>query len=284
MIGDCIITDKQRSVTLAYLERFRDEARLLSLACFARCCILLTEPNSQSIQQAGQEAEAMAKTVQDHRDPDSLQLDPLLLVAHFNMLAQAGCATPRLRELVQLIANEMTDLPEDVRSSGRTGHLARLLARNGVATWSGRTNAGPDLLGDDVLLLQSSDAIQELIERLSASSIPLTKTTVEILSLIALSELRDYRLDCGIGILRFLIETGWDNDYMDEAVRFVALQRTVAGTYGFFNPLVDNGLDAEEQDRGLHLPNTLNAVWLIKLVADHARSVETSPPQSAVAM
>ncbi|QAY78396.1 hypothetical protein [Sphingosinicella sp. BN140058] len=271
-------------MTLKYLGGFRDKPDLFPLACFARACLLLATAESADAEQACEEAEAMARTVLGHPNANSLQLDPLLLVSHFEMLANAGCETPQMRELVQLIADEVAQLPPDVRSSGRAGQLVRLLANHGFAPGSGGAPGTQPLPADEFLLLQSSDAIQELIEQLSGTSVILSQITAELLSLIALSELRDYRLDCGIRILRFLIDAGWNNIYLAEAIRFVALQRTVAGTYGFVNPLVQDELDGERRDSGLHLPNTLNAVWLFKVVADRARSADAHSPRSAVAV
>lgn len=267
MITDRLMSDSQREVTLRYLDHFQDVPSLWPVACFARACLLLARRASSDIAQACEEAEAMARAILAHPDRDGLELDPLLLVEHSAMLSRAGCVTPQLHQIVQMIADQMDGLPDDVRAAGRTGHLARLLAKAGLGSKPG-VGTCPPAPDEEKLLLRSSDEIRELIENLSATPRVLTDTAAEILSLLALSELRDYRLDCGIAILRYLIQSNQADAYLVEAVRFVALQRTALGTYGFSNPLIDDGLDPAERDQRLHLPNTLNAVWLFKLVED----------------
>jgi|GEM_PF-4015384 len=213
------------------------------------------------------EAEAFAEAILTHPDADGLQLDPLLLVQYLSMVTEAGCSVPRLRKVGGLVADQVKALPERQRSSGRIGHLARLLAKERFSLSLKQTQI-PEIPDGEKLILMSSDAIQELVHDLSVLAAPLPESSAELLSLLALSELREYRLDCGLAIMRFLVRAGWENEYLSEAISFVAIQRTVSGSYGFVNPLLEDGLNAAEREQKLNLPNTLNVVWLFKLIVD----------------
>jgi len=108
--------------------------------------------------------------------------------------------------------------------------------------------------------------LADLIDHLMASGVQLDADQSHLLSLIALGELRNYRVDIGSKALRLVIMQGIVEEDTVEALRYVAAQRRRDGGYGFANPFRDPETEAAPPDLGFHLPMTLNAVWLFHTV------------------
>ena len=284
------ISPRQRETTLAYLQAFQlsggqlDQFKPAMLATFARCCLLLDGEGSregdhdsdQRRAQARAEADAFARRVIDHPEGERLALDPLVLLTHFLDLQDAGHESSGLKSLLAKIHAQLRGLPKEVQRLGRVRRTAQLLRRAG---FEARVEPVADSFWEAMeqpqrLLTLSSDAIQDFVDHVAVEELALDAVRAEILALIALSELRNYRIDYAAHILRVLLSALSDggasahlggSGYIEEAINFIAVQRCRNGSYGFIEPFREDEFAGVDRDRNFHLPFTLNAVWLLRV-------------------
>jgi hypothetical protein len=115
--------------------------------------------------------------------------------------------------------------------------------------------------------------LAEIADHLLADRRPMDEIGVQILSLIALAELRNYRVDLGCVLLRAVFQLGVPCAESMEALHFIALQRRRDGRYGFANQFGEAAEPDEEQHLNMYLPLTVNAVWLLSMDAANRRLV-----------
>lgn len=235
------------------------------LATFARCMLHLKSGASDS---AIAEAEVLASAVLSRSDQDTLELDPLIVVSHFAALAHEAGRMPSFSEMVSKISSELDAAPREIKMSGRVKFLQRLLSDLGFGSSPEPSPKKSLALASDPvrLVTASCDEIHEVLHHLDADRTPLAEETVEILSYLALAEMRNYRVDWSATVLRFLIGRGHINDRVIEALRFVSMQRSVNGGYGFIDPLGGAESDPVQRFRSFHLPITLHAIWLLDVL------------------
>lgn len=275
------LTPQQAARTDDYLRNLGETyatvpVRLQSL--FGRCC-LAAVPEFQ-----GSGGVDVARVVSDTieyaenllRDPNANQLglDPLLLVEADWILQQSGRVVPALRPLVARVAKELAAQPEKVASLGRVRLLTARLRYLGYSVEAVGPHRSAEVLLKNVSAWLDAPLpeLGDLVEHLMADGEPLYPAQSEALSLIALAELRNYRVDVGCKVLRLVLRQGEVTEETVEALNYVAVQRRRNGSYGFTNPFQEKKVDAATHDLSLHLPMTLNAAWLFSTVkADSAR-------------
>jgi hypothetical protein len=118
------------------------------------------------------------------------------------------------------------------------------------------------------------NVLSEIADHLVAERRILDDLSADVLSLIALAELRNYRFDVGCKLLRAVIQKGESGVKTVEAMNFVALQRRRDGYYGFSNQFVESGESAPDKHLSLYLPLTLNAVWLFRIETESRTRLE----------
>lgn len=269
------LTPQQAAQTDHYLRQLGETyataaVRLQSL--FGRCCLAaVTEFHGPAGINVARTIADMTSYVEDlMRDPNANQLglDPLLLVEADWILQQSGRAIPALRPLVSRVAKELAAQPEKVASLGRVRLLnARLRYLGYSAAEVGPHRSAEILLKNTSSWLNAPLAeLGDLVEHLMADGDRLDPVQSEALSLIALAELRNYRVDVGCKVLRLILRQGEVQEETVEALNYVAVQRRRNGSYGFTNPFQEKNVDAATNDLSLHLPMTLNAAWLFSTV------------------
>ncbi|MEO0643062.1 MAG: hypothetical protein AAFY47_06555 [Pseudomonadota bacterium] len=261
-----ILTLDQAEKTLQYLEAFAKPPyppRVVSLAVFARACIFLNPDFEFRESPLEEEAEGLAKQILS-RDGQDLDLDPFILASHANFLHSGRIEIGDLKEVLSKIAASVHEQPVHVRQMGRVRHTVAILRALDFETGLEAAPRGAlKLLDDPTMLLSApSDDVMAALDHAAADRKPLSNEVSDILGLLALAELRDYRIDFASKILRLLLNAGHRCEALSEAMSFIALQRVSDGSYGFYDPFKEE--NPSEQDRQLkfHLPITLNAVWL----------------------
>jgi len=280
---EALLSREQAETTLAYLDQHRDVAAAPAeamLATFARACLLTDPDGLDRGASAAAEAEELARALLAHPDGATLKLDPFILTSHYRMVGQDHDC-PAFRQLVATVANELERQPEEVQRLGRVRALRRMLSDAGfLSPPQLRPEKELGLLNDlAALLVASHQEIDDLVDHLAANGSAIPAGAADILSYVALAELRNYHVDWSSKVLRFLLSMGSVNDSVTEAVRFIALQRSTSGGYGFTDPSAQDPLSPRDRFRTFHLPITLHAVWLIRLARAFERAVGTSAGQ-----
>jgi hypothetical protein len=236
---------------------------------FARCCLATTPGFNFDLREIAEDSSRFAKTVLFHPNRDELGLDPLLVVQIRLMLMSAGLDVAILRELVDLIAGELAGQGEDTRNQGRVRQIASLLKSLGYVI--DVIKPPRDTLGlldnPAVWLGLPTTQLSDIADHFFADKAGLDDMSSQIMSLVALGELRNYRLDLGCKLLRLVFSQGVICLEANEALNFVALQRRRDGGYGFVNPFLETWQSEGDKALSLHLPATLNAVWLFRTKA-----------------
>lgn len=261
-----LLTPEQSMRTLEFLAppmRGTLLSETQALAVFARCCLHLM-PSNNLPGKAREEAEQFARGILAHANPTELGLDPLILASHYGLLRAAGVEVPSFTQVIASLDQELRALPLDVRCAPRLRHTASLMRACGIGTAPPRRPAFiRELVSAPVKLAkQPGDALQDIVDHLCADPDELDADTADMLCMIALAELRDYRADLACRILRLALLSGHRPRYLEEAIDFIMLQRCADGSYGFLDPFRDQGASEEDRLRHFQLPMTLNAVWV----------------------
>lgn len=253
---------------------------------FGRCCLAAVPeyqgPPGVDLSRVLSDVGSYAENLLRDPNADRLGLDPLLLVEADWLLQQSGHPIPALRPLTARVAKELTAQPEKVSSLGRVRLLTDRLRDLGYAVEEVAPHRSAAILLKTVSSWLNAPLAElgDLVDHLMADNEPLDTTQSEALSLIALAELRNYRVDVGCKVLRLVLRQGEISDETSEALNYVAVQRRRNGSYGFINPFQEKNPDTVASDLSLHLPMTLNAAWLFYT----ARTNAARPVEHAEAM
>ncbi|HYK00234.1 MAG TPA: hypothetical protein VE974_00665 [Thermoanaerobaculia bacterium] len=265
------LSAEQIERTSNYLENVRDRyatpvVRVQSL--FGRCCLatLAPEPAWSAL---AEEAATLANDLARLAPQGNPDLDPLALIEIHRMMKREGREVAPLRELLAKIGPELEKQPSEVRSIGRVRVIASLLSELGFPAKPVKASKdAANLLDEEESWITAPvPRLSDLADHLVANRVRLDEPQSRILALIALGELRNYRLDLGCKLLRAVMQWGIPCDEARDGVDFIALQRRRDGRYGFVDRLSEKSGAAADPELTLHLPLTLNAVWLFMIEA-----------------
>jgi hypothetical protein len=263
------LSAEQIERTNRYLTDVRDQygtpvVRVQSL--FGRCCLAMLAPVPAWAALAEEAATLADDLIRLAADTD---LDPLALIEIHRMMKREGQEVAGLRELLAKIAPELERQPAEVRSIGRVRVIAALLVELGFPVKPVRASkdAANLLQNEEDWITAPGPRLSDLADHLVADRVSLDETQSRIIALIALGELRNYRLDLGCKLLRVVMQLGVPYEEARNGVDFIALQRRRDGRYGFLDRLSETSGPAPDPELTLHLPLTLNAVWLFTIEA-----------------
>ncbi len=264
------LSDEQIARTAAYLaevrERYGANAVVHVQSLFGRCCLATLQRNPAWGALAA-EAAGLAEDLVRQAPRD---LDPLPLIEVGRMMKESGGRTVGpLEQLLRRIAPELESQPLEIRSIGRVRHIASLLSQLGFPMATARPSKDAASLLADEASWATAPAVRlsEMADHLAADRSGLDETATRLLVLIALGELRNYRLDVGCKLLRTVLQLGVPCAEAQDGVDFIALQRRRDGRYGFVDRLSEKPAAIADPDLTLFLPLTLNAVWLFAIEA-----------------
>jgi hypothetical protein len=286
MIDKIDISQAQAERTLDFLNSYYDiqSAPVAAMmAAFSRSCILTNTGNIEALSTASAEAEAIAENLLSAQGTGDLQLDPAIVVAYYKLLASKGAKTSNLQALVKVVAAELERQPQEVKDLGRVRYLTRVLANLGIMDPPVPAKRPHRLHSSDLsrLVVADCDEIHDFIDHLSADAVSVSDDLAQILSYLALAEMRNYKIDWSARVLRFLIEVDRIDNRVVESVHYIALQRTSTGGYGFVDPMTESEEDPIERFRTFQLPITLHAVWLMGTFNDAVKGLrQASAPAS----
>ncbi len=271
-----LISRDQAAKTLDWLAKLTSGSSSLQqamLVAFARCCLFTNRHLMLPEHGAAEEADELSSAILDRGD-ENLNLDPLILAAHYLMLMQSGIRSDPLRAVLERIVAALAAQPDDVRQLGRVRYTILLLREAGFSVEGPASRRVPARLPatDRELLSMPIERIVDLLEHAAADGLVIAGDTAEILSLVTLAELRNYRIDLAAKMLRMMMAVGCRNPILDEAVAFIALQRSTDGRYGFFDPFAAEAATEAERAVSFNLPVTLNAVWLLHMCATNMQA------------
>lgn len=235
---------------------------------FGRCClaILAPAPNWPAL---AEEAATLADDLARLAPEGSPDLDPLALIEIHRMVKREGREVAPLSELLAKIAPELEKQPAEVRTVGRVRVIAALLSELGFPLKAVRASKDTANLLDDEesWITAPASRLSDLADHLVADRVSLDEPKSRILALIALGELRNYRLDLGCKLLRAVMQLGVLCEETQDGADFIALQRRRDGRYGFLDRLAEKSEPVADPELTLYLPLTLNAVWLFMIEA-----------------
>lgn len=266
------LSTEQIALTSKYLEDVRERYSTPVLAVqslFGRCCLAMLPESPLCWDVLANESSRLASNILTYPNAACLDLDPLPIIEICLMMKEESGGAPELQELLAKISPELNTQSIEVRSMGRVRLIASLLAQldlpSPVATPSKSAAA---LLSDYERWLTAPAAhLSDLADHLIADHVQLDETNTSLISLIALGELRSYRIDVGCKLLRAALELGKPCEETRDGVDFMALQRRRNGRYGFPDRLTENTSQMADPELNLFLPMTLNAAWLFKIEA-----------------
>jgi len=236
---------------------------------FGRCC--LVSAFDLSLDALAAEAQELGTQVLSHPESDKLGLDPLLLIEVCSMLQGAGKSVAALDELLRRMASSLGAQSAETQQVGRVRVIAAKLAASGFAIRAAGKSREISRLVDspDRWFGCSLAQLSEIACHLAADGEPLDETSTRILSLLALAELRNYRVDLGCTLVRTVFELGEPCVESSEALNFIALQRRRDGRYGFPNQFATGTTTDGDPHLSVFLPLTVNVAWLFRIQAEH---------------
>ena len=266
------LSREDAAVTARYLKELSDRFPSPGIAVqslFGRLCLASAGADVR-LDTLEAEATVLCDGLLHHHEPEQLDLDVLLMIESHRMLKEAGMEPASVRELVTRIASELLAQPVEAQRLGRIRHMASVLSSLGLPARIAKP--APEM----ARLLRSPEnwfgisvgQLADLANHLIADGRPLDDHSTRILSLLALAELRNYRVDLGCTLLRAAFQLGEPCLESTEAFHFIALQRRRDGRYGFPNQFVEAAVIGIDQHRTLYLPLTVNAVWLFRARAE----------------
>ena len=278
-------TANQIENTLDYLGRLigpspsvETKASTLASICFSRACALLLVPDEDAKRKAEAEAERMGQWLLHHPNSNNLDLDPLILASHYDLLTSHRLNTQSYGELVGRIAQALRGMPANMAEQGRIRLIASLLSRNDLDCGPGHKRPGAESTLEDpsAILVMDERRMIDALDHAYADDRTCGAEASRALALVALTDLRNYRIDLACRTLRYLLAFGTDLDYVQDALDFIGLQRRAKGGYGFFDPERSAELPAEKREIEYHLPITLNCVWTMNAAARRAAKGPTA--------
>jgi hypothetical protein len=174
---------------------------------FARCSLL---PLGGDPVELGAEAAALGARILSYPQPDELGLDPVLLIEIYKILGQYGVDVPEVRCLLERVVTELLAQPAEMLGAGRVRFIAAQLAALGfpVHPVKAPKAMAAVLKSPEKWFTASVAELAEIADHLLADQSRLDPAAVQILSLIALAELRNYRVDLGCVLLRAVFQLG----------------------------------------------------------------------------
>jgi hypothetical protein len=260
-------------ITSAYLKELSTRAENLSVAVqslFGRCCCVTALPGSRNqAHSLAEEAGAMSRRILAHPHSESLNLDPLLLIETYDILSEKGAENADLRRVLASIASGLLAQSAGTQQFGRVRRIAARLTTAGFDVRPAKpAKATAHLLASPEKWFRASNQeLAEIADHITARQEALDTCSTRILSLLALAELRNYRVDLGCTLLRAAFQFGEPCIESVEALNFIALQRRRDGRYGFPNQYAESAEPAGDPHVTLYLPLTVNAVWLFRIAA-----------------
>ncbi|WP_317215933.1 hypothetical protein [Gluconobacter sp. GP1] len=250
------LTKLQMEVTLGYLRTFdtpQTPTLAAALACFGKAHLYLA---------MGQKDLALADARQLAQTP--MGLDPLVFTAHYALLYENGLAPPEFNDIGTNLITELRQTEQSVRESGRIRLACKLLSRTGhhITVEPIPANMIRLLSQPETILTASENELSDLANHIILEPLSIGVEQGDILALVALSLLRDYKIDTASKICRALLSIGFRNSLLSEAISFVELQRGRDGGYGFFDPFSEAAVNPLALEGGFRLPITVNALWL----------------------
>jgi hypothetical protein len=233
------------------------------LALFARICLAHISEDAKH-HEINDRVDGFASSIIDRPGNSQTAIDPLLIMCLQDGYRRLGFSSDSLNTIIDKLAVETGALPRKIRESGRLRLTTSMLERSGHPLRPSPVpiRFRPQNIRPERVLRGSDEFLAELADHLLATSQPLDEDLSWPLSLVALSVLRNYRIDLACRILRALIACGADNALIHDALQFIAVQRCSDGGYGFTNPFSETIGDPADQERGFRLPVTANALWL----------------------
>lgn len=242
---------------------------------FAKTHLALNPMIEMDIEQLSEEAtELTAKTL--HSLQSAVDLDPQLILSVALAYQERNINIPKLTELVDKIGQSLQSQSATVQVMGRVRNMNKHLIELGCNNQlSQQPKAIQKQLKDDAAWLTlPNDELIEMALHCIADNRQLNEQESEIISLIALGEMRNNQIDAASKLLKLVIELGVLGDATQESLNFVAMQRRRQGYYGFNNPLVDEQVQSDELLITYHLPLTINILWLFNRAAIRMQSVD----------
>ncbi|MDV6316267.1 hypothetical protein [Idiomarina sp. HP20-50] len=274
-----LLSINQAETTLSELDRLREkyqDTQPLLQTSFAISCILKLYPELYSNNELRKEFETLIKEIGNRAETEAA--DPLLLLLTLVNYQALNIEINEALPILETMKKELLSQPDEVLELGRLHLTKHLLNELGIKL--PKLPIGKDmsdfLQSPEDWLTASDEQLSNLIDIMLANQSTISTADSDILSLIAIAELRNYKVDLGSKILRFVIHHGKANAMVQEAIQFAAVQRRQDGLYGFLNPFKEENMDDEMSLKGFHLPMTLNVLWLISCLqsADSENGVE----------
>ena len=267
-----LLSPEEAAATCDYLKSAADQAANIGVrvqSLFGRCC-LESAGLTNSLAEMSKEAAHLADGILADRNPGQLDLDPLLLIGSYQMLSHAGVIVKPMYRVLEQIATALQLQPAATRGAGRVRHMSSQLAELGFAIRPGNPSSEmARLLGSPAAWFGASvPDLAELAHHLIANRRSLDEMSGRALSLLALAELRNYRIDLGCTLLQAVLQLGELCAESSEALNFIALQRRRDGRYGFPSQFAGATEQGSVPDSALYLPLTVNAVWLFSTAAN----------------
>lgn len=234
---------------------------------FGKSCLAVLPDSTADWDDLAKQLTQLATTILAHTNPASLGLDPLPLIEIDRRMNQQGLHLPQIRKILEKVGVELAGLGDEVRSTGRVRMISAALSRMDFpCRISAPSKEAAKLLADRAAWFGASAAqLLDMADHLLADDVELDETDTKILALIALGELRKYRMDVGCKLLRTVVQLGVPCEETQDGVDFVALQRRRDGRYGFSDCFEEKPEPAPDPNLALFMPITLNAVWLFAM-------------------
>ena len=273
-----LLNTEQALTTYHWLNQIQAQYQSIQIhwqILFAKVHLALNPMIEMDIEQFSEEAtELTAKTL--HSLQSAVDLDPQLILSVALAYQERNINISKLTELVDKIGQSLQSQSEAIQAMGRVRNMNKNLIELGCNNQlSQQPKAIQKQLKDDAAWLTlSNDELIEMTLHCIADDRQLNEQESEIISLIALGEMRNNQIDAASKLLKLVIELGVLGDATQESLNFVAMQRRRQGYYGFNNPLVDEQVQSDEQLISYHLPLTINILWLFNRVAIRMQSID----------
>lgn len=196
-------------------------------------------------------------------------LDPYLITSVAMVYQQQDIDISQLNELVDKISQSLQSQSSTVQTMGRVRNINKQLIALGK---NNQLSPQPKAIQQQFKdhggwLTLANEALIEMVLHCIADDQKLNDQQSQILSLIALGEMRNGQIDAASKLLRLVIELGVISEETEESLHFIAMQRRQEGYYGFTNPLQSEQPNTEDQILAYHFPLTINIVWLFTCLA-----------------
>lgn len=269
------ISQAQAEKSLSYLQQLKsthqDVTSQIQLMNVFTCIHLMFPEITTDTELQNSFSDFVATVKSSDNDADPLIV--LTVIQHFQRL---GVDTSESNVLLETMQKELNNQPDSVRTMGRIRVLAKLLNDIGFTIKEAKTTANEKALVQNFeswFTLPETE-LSNLADLLLVQGQRLTEQDSEILSLIAIAELRNYKVDLGCKLLRVILAYGVISKTTQEALQFIALQRSSKGSYGFLNPFKNQDMPEQQMEKQFTIPFILNVMLLMLSVEDYSNQFE----------